>query len=184
MALIATAKEPAPTIEAGSYVVRCMEIVEDEIENSSFNPHVYRLRLETEDKLTEEGNPVPLDAICSRTLSPKSKLWRWLVAFGLQPEIGKNIDLEDIVEKEALAIVILKETETGVFSRVDDIVPLPVSTRRAAAPADDIGSWWAEVRAAGPTVKEATDKAVAMYKKEPKDCTPLERQAVLQALTA
>ena len=183
MALYATAKEPAPQVEAGSYTVKCMDIKEDTIENSQFNPDVYRLSLETEDVLTQEGNPVRLDAICSRTLSPKSKLWRWLTAFGMTPEVGKRIDLEDVVERSALAIVINKESEGGVFSRVDDIVPLP-SRRRAAAgeQEDDISAWWKRTRDAGIDRMDAMATSEEMFGKAPAVLTTEERDELSKRL--
>lgn len=183
MPMYATPQEAPPTLPPGTYQVQLMELQSDTLENTR-NPDVWRFLLETRDVLDPTGNPYKIDGVASQKLTPKAKAWEWFTALGLNLQPGIVLDLENAVGNECLAVVTNKPGRdgTGSFARVDSLIPMP-GRRAQQAPADDIGSWWAEVRGAGPTVKEATDKAVELYGKEPKDCTVLERVAVLQALT-
>jgi hypothetical protein len=121
-------------LDNGTYLVRCTGIIEAEIENSQYDPRIYRISLETADYFDEDGQPVKLDAIASRKLSPNSKMTRWLAAFNVPFIVGNRIDLEQIIGKSCMATILNKQTERGEFSRVEELVAAPRS-RAAASPA-------------------------------------------------
>lgn len=167
------------------YKVRCVDVKEDLLENASFgNGDIIRFTLETEDKYDPEGNPAQMDAIANDKLTPKSKLTRWLEAFGVKAEVGKTIDIEDCVDKYAQAKVVAKVDDSGKdtgFTKVDDLLPL--GRQQVSKPMAEmtVEEWWPEVRSAGITQKEARDRAVSMFKREPKDLTGEERKQVYEA---
>lgn len=167
-------------IPPGTYRVVCMNVAEDTLENPQYGSgEVYRFDLEAREKLDEEGNPIKLDGIANRVLSPKSKLWKWLMAFGVKFAIGEDIDIEECIGQEAFAVVEDLTKDGTVFSRVVDIIPAPAATARNLA---DISDFWAEARDMGYSVKDATEKAHTMYQKAPKDLDVNQRAAVLQGL--
>lgn len=184
MSLVMKAKAAGGVhIKPGTYNVVCSGVREDEIENSQWDKNVIRFDLQTTDVLDENGDAVELDAIASRKLSPKSKLWGWLTALGVQLDVGADIDLEEAIGHEALAVI---EDHTGtdgaVFSRVKDLIP-PASQKAVVDVKDlPVSDWWALVKESGFSVIAARDKAVELYKKEPKDLTPALRADVLAVL--
>jgi hypothetical protein len=185
MSLVLTAEAGGGVkLDPGTYPVVCMDVKEDRLDNSQFgNGDVIRFVLEVVDVLDENGEPVQLDAIANRKLTPKSKLWGWLEAFGLKVAVGAKVNIEDAVGREAFAIVIEKEgSQGGSFARIESIVPAP-SRKPAGDPKDmPISEWWALVRSKGHDTSGARDKAVELFGKEPKDLSGEERAAVLAAL--
>lgn len=152
-------------IDPGTYHIRCMDAREDHLDNSQFGSgDVIRFDLEAVDMVMPDGNPVQLDAIANDRLTPKSKLWGWLEAFGLKVEVGSDIDIDDVVGREAYAVVVDKASEQGgVFSKVDNLIPLPKTGARsmpgAAPPLEVVRSdgsvnliaFWKALDAAGIT---------------------------------
>ena len=114
-------------VSAGGHHVVCTNTAADKLENSQFGTgEVIRFTLTVLDEQDAEGNEVELDAIANYKLTPKSKLWGWCAAFGVAPEVGKSFDTSQLHGLEAMAVVIDKPGDDGgVFSRVDEIVPLP-----------------------------------------------------------
>lgn len=170
MPLLATAKQPTSKVPVGSFVATCTAIIEDTLKNSKFNDEIYRLYFNVDGKTDEEGNQMTTDAVSSRAFSPKSKLWGWLEAFGLQPVVGKVMDLEAVVGRKVMIVV----KQNGEYTRVDDLVPLPegmappAPTRVDDIPFDHSTSLSDELRAkaaaiatttGGPVVDEETASA-------------------------
>lgn len=137
MALIARMEGGNAPIDGGTYPMICTDIKPDEIENSQFDPRVYRFLFETTEVVDAEGKPIVLDAISSRKLTPNSKLTRWVNALiGHIPTVGDSINLEEVVGKECLAVVVIKKTDQGgEFARIDDIVAAPKRATRSASEA-------------------------------------------------
>ncbi len=123
-----------PILEPGTYAVMCTDIREDEIPDSPYDPRIYRLIIETTEVLGPDGRGVELSAITSRMLTPNSKLTRWVNALlGHIPAIGEEIDLEQIVGKHCLALLVLKKGNDGrEWVRVEDLMPEPKKTARSA----------------------------------------------------
>lgn len=155
-------------VSAGGHHVVCLSTSEDKLENSQFGTgEVIRFTLGVLDEKDADGNDVELDAIANHKLTPSSKLWGWCVAFGVTPEIGKAFDTAVLHGREALAVVIDKANAEGaVFSRVDDIVPLPKGMGGAGKPeptvilpdgSADLNVFWTQIRAAGLNRKHVTD---------------------------
>ena len=94
-----------------------------------------RFKLVVEGELTKDGKQIVLDPIANRVLSPKSKLWSWLVAFGFSPRIGEAFELENCVGKRALAAVAAKTLADGSkgFPRVESLMRLPTAKAKPAA---------------------------------------------------
>ena len=194
--LLATAKVTTSKIPVGSYIATCTGIIEDSIPESNFNPDIYRFYFDVDGKKDEEGNQATTDAISSRALSPKSKLWDWLVAFGLRPEVGKVIDLESVIGRKVMIVV----EAHGEYTRVGKLVPLPEGMAQPAnddAPFDTepkqpladalaeaaaLSEWFERVKAIGFTPKEILDHSVAMTGKTPKDLTPDEREQLSKSM--
>lgn len=197
MPLLATAKVPTSKLEVGSYTVLCTGIIEDALPESKFNPEVYRLLFDVEGVKDEEGNQATTDAICSRTFSPKSKLWGWLVAFGLKPEVGKVMDLESVIGRRCMAVV----EANGDYTRVGNLVPLPRGSQPTnvddvpfdtdAPPLADalheaaaLADWTEQLRGIGYSTKEIIDHAKAKTGKALRDLSAAERDELMAEMTA
>jgi hypothetical protein len=50
-------------------------------------------------EVADNGETIETWAYCSQKLSPRSKLYAWLKGFGITPEPGEHVDLEDLVGK-------------------------------------------------------------------------------------
>ena len=143
-------------IPPGTYRVLLMDLKEDLLENALYgNGNVIRFELEVCQHVDVSGNPIQLDALANDKLTPKSKLWGWLEAFGLHPEVEDDVDMEAAVGQEALAVVenVPGKDGTGEFSRVANIIPLPANIPiRDPVRADgepDFDAFWKRIRAAG-----------------------------------
>lgn len=154
MPLLATGKVTTSKMPVGSYLATCTAIIEDAIEKSEFNPEIYRFYFDVDGKKDEDGNQATTDAISSRTLSPKSKLWSWLESFGLRPEVGKVIDLEAVVGRKVMVVV----KQHGDYTRVEELVPVPEGFQAPPAPPSDAptaaqeGAGGARATNPGPTI--------------------------------
>ncbi len=135
MALNATMEGGSPILDPGTYAVMCTDIREDELPDSPYDPRIYRVTVETTEVMGSDGRGVELSAITSRMLTPNSKLTRWVNALlGHIPAIGEEIDLEQIVGKHCLALLVLKKgTDGREWVRVDDLMPEPKKTTRTAS---------------------------------------------------
>ncbi len=131
MPLIARMEGGNAPLEAGTYEAICTDLKPDEFPESQYDPYVYRWTLETTEVLDSDGRGIELTAISSRKLTPNSKLTRWVNALlGHIPEIGGEIDLEEVVGKHCLMVVVMKPSASGTeFARVDDLIPEPKRTR-------------------------------------------------------
>ena len=196
MPLLATAKVPTSKVPVGSFIATCTGIIEDSIENSQYNPEVYRFFFDVDGKKDDEGNQMTTDAISSRAFSPKSKLWSWLEAFGLTPEVGKVMDLEGVIGRKVMIVV----KQHGEYTRVEELVPLPEGMGQPAAfddvPFDDakptlkdalaeateLAKLVEAAKAVGYTMKEITDLSMGAYSKPPKDLTAEERTGLATSM--
>ncbi len=119
----------------GTYEVRCTETQDDEIESvfSEEPADIIRLFVEIVDHVNVDGGPIILDPIANRKLTPKTKLWGWFQAFGIDPEIGKDLDTETMVGRHALALVQNKISDGGgKWPKVVNFMPLPRAAQKAA----------------------------------------------------
>ena len=183
-------------LDPGTYKVRLMDLKEATLENPQFgNGDVIRFVLETVDVVDGEGNPIELDGIANDKLSPMSKLTRWLSAFGVTSKPGEEVDMEDAVDREAMAVIVNKPGKdgTGAFPRIEDLVPLPkTGNGRTARPTEppvttdgavmEIGDWWALTRQEGFERIAVIEKSKVMFGEEPPNISPAERTALLEEL--
>ena len=146
---------------AGSYVVTPEEskfvdveegkyraLIEDiEVQELQYGPSFkWKFKL-----LDEPYVDIPLSALTSTTVTPKSKIWPWLVALGYEPQIDEPFDIMAFVGYECWIMVDRKadpKDATKVYSNVTKIVPAP---RALAAPA----AAPAPQRAPAPAVRQA-----------------------------
>lgn len=161
--------------------------MEDVLPNSTYTNDIYRFYFDVENVLDEEGNQATTDAISSRTLSPKSKLWGWLTAFGLHPEVGKVIDLEEVVGKRVMLVV--TPSDNGEYNRVTNIVPLPKGATNGATgdvltEASALATWMEGIRQVGYTTKEIIDHCQGKFGRKPNELTAEERDELSKELSA
>ena len=112
------------TVDAGLYRGHIELIEEDE---GNYGPQLkYSILLE------EPG--VRLTTWSSQSFSTKSKLYRWVKALMGGKAIAPNfvLDTNDMLNKPVMVSVTEKETETGTFNRVDDLLPMPKGKAKAA----------------------------------------------------
>lgn len=129
---IIEATESQLLLENGTYEVTCSGVEDTFLDNPQFGDgEVVRFKLVVGGELTKDGKEIVLDPIANRVLSPKSKLWSFLVAFGFSPRIGQAFELEDCVGKRALAAVVAKTLPDGSkgFPRVESLMRLPTASK-------------------------------------------------------
>jgi len=142
MSTTRTMEEPKfKIIEPGTYPVTCISVRPDTLENPQFGDGaVIKFRLEFDGLEDDEGEPLTREAMASDYLTPGSKLTRYLFAFGITAELGGEIDIDDALNRQALAVVgkKTKSTPTGdkVYDTINDLIPAPKArTHKAEAPA-------------------------------------------------
>jgi hypothetical protein len=195
MSVITPKQSTIKHVNPGTYLVTCVGTEDDHIAEGPYGARdVVRLFLQLDGMKDDEGQPIILDGIANRVLSPKSTLWGWVQAFGFKPEFGVPFDTDVLAGHRAQAVVLDKPSKDGsaIFSNIDNIVPLPQgmsSTPATSAPApapaptppaptgDSAGlsTWWASVRAAGMKAPEVTALSKQIYGAEPKDLTAQQR---------
>lgn len=120
-------------IEKGTYAVTCIGVRPDKIAKPQFGDgSVIKFTVRFDDLVDDEGEPLTRETMASDYLTPGSKLTKILHAFGVSAEIGQSVDIEDCLNREALAVVGEKRKDDKVYDTIDDLVPAP---KRGAAPA-------------------------------------------------
>lgn len=148
-------------LEPGTYEVTCIAVSEDRLEKPLFgNGHMIKLKLEVADVMDENGDPVTLSASASYKLSPLSKLWGWVTAFGFDLEVDQDFDTDDLLGMRCQALIGQKKKDDGsVWSQVESLFPLGKRAQAPRSPARDDGepdfdAFWKEVHAMGKDNKD------------------------------
>lgn len=172
-------------IEKGTYPVTCIGVKEDTIPNPQFgNGDVIKFTIQFDTLEDDEGNLITRETMASDYLTPGSKLTSILMAFGVTAELGKVLDIDDCVGRQALATVGEKaKTVNGqvkTYDTIESIFPAPKlrgSAASAARPAQEPAAassapsvvnpdgspnhdaFWRAVKALGLNQKHVFDKA-------------------------
>jgi hypothetical protein len=92
------------------------------------------------DVTDEDGKAGELSDLTSLALSPKSKLWsRYQALTGVTLDLDMQIDLDDMIGKEAQAAIIHKPGKdgTGSWPRIENLIALPKTGRKPKTAAAD-----------------------------------------------
>lgn len=122
-------------IEPGTYDVRCIKVWPDVLENPQFGTgDVLKIKLQFPDIEEDDGSLFEMDAMANFTLSPRSKLYGWAMAFGCEIDLNADdFDAEEMLDKTAQAVIVkVKKPDGSTWPSIDSIVPAPVRRRRAA----------------------------------------------------
>ena len=145
-------------LEPGTYVVTVDSIAEDYIKNPQFGDgHTLKFKFTVEDTVDEKGEQVYLSASASYKLSPKSKLWGWVEAFGFELEVGQEFDTDELVGMSCQALVSRTKKDDGSeWSEISSLFPLGKqhNAPRPVAKASgepDYDAFWKQVTAMGMT---------------------------------
>ncbi len=158
MSPVVQAEESQTLLEDGTYEVELVDIVSFEIENPTFGDgNVFKWSFEVVDQLDGDGEPIILDPVSNRKLTPLTKFWAWAVALGAKPEVGADFDTKTLHGAHAMAQVEakLKPDGTKGFPRIVGLVAMPKTNARRAAggstkvESESISDWWAKVRDEG-----------------------------------
>lgn len=125
-------EENKAMLENGTYEVKLLAMEEDFIEDSQYDPDVYRWTFEVVDTVDSDGKAIHMDPISSQKITPMSKFWSWAVALGGQPVIGQPFDTDVLVGKHAMAKVQakLKSDGTKGFPKIVDLMAMPKGSSR------------------------------------------------------
>jgi hypothetical protein len=131
-------------IEDGTYTVRLESLEDTEGEWEGKKNQLLKWNFRLPDVPDEDGEPSKYSDLSSLTLTPKSKLWARYQAFtGVSLDLDIEIDLEDMVGKEAQASFVHKTAkgDPSVYPRIESIIPLPKAgkapkPKAATAPTD------------------------------------------------
>lgn len=196
---------PGIHVQPGTYPVTVTEPapVPDTIVSGQYGTsNVIRFTFALDGMFNEEGEQMLIDAIANHNLSPLSKLNEWINALGLAPQIGEEVDLDELVGRQALAQIIDNRGKDGqVYSRVDKIIPAPTARQNGskASPAAhaasqspsmitvtgelDFTEFWKACKNAGITQKEVAE-AVSGDLNNLKTMDPTEVVALFDILKA
>jgi hypothetical protein len=94
------------TIPEGEYSATLMDVVE---QTTKFGASL-RFAFEVNDP-GYEGTKV--SGMCSKSLSPRTKLFRWLTSLGVQLAVGQQITLEDLIGTQCYVEVALSTSNDG-----------------------------------------------------------------------
>jgi hypothetical protein len=127
MPIMRTPEDAGPRLEAGTYEMVVVKVREDHIENSPFGTgDVIKFTLRTTD-----GENTELEAMANDSLTPLSKLTKWLNALGIGATPGVPLDLERAQGRTCLVNVGIEDKgERGMFNKVAEILP-PLRTQSA-----------------------------------------------------
>ena len=181
---VSTATGERPDVDAGIYMATCVRVKDDFIENPQFGEgDIVRLYFELKDKVDGEGDPVTLDGMASRKISPKSKLTRWADALGRHinfDDPDEDFDTEELVGAECQIKVTRKDAES--WPKVEDVIALPKGT--GSRKDDDMAEWWQNILGDGFTRDAVVAKSQEMFdNREPKNLTKAERTQLAKAMT-
>lgn len=127
MALVVRATASAGGVHVGPpglYDAVISDVKQDHLAESKFGTgDIIRFYAKLHDVMDADGDPVIIDAIANLLLTPMSKLWSWLEALGVSPEVGYDIDIESVVGKPCVLSIIDNVKDGTTFSRVDGIFP-------------------------------------------------------------
>jgi len=107
----------------GLYDAVVSQVRTDQMTSSFGTNDVVRFTCKLDLVVDEGGDPVHLDAIANARLTPQTKLWAWLEALGLHPEVDFDIDIEQAVGKACVLSIVDAVREGTTFSRVDAMYP-------------------------------------------------------------
>ncbi len=179
---VSTATGEMPDVEAGVYMATCVRVKDDLIENPQFGDgEIVRIYFELKDKLDADGEPIELDGMASRKISPKSKLTKWSEALGRtinfdDPE--EEFDTEELIGGECQIKITRKDAES--WPKVEDVIALPKGAGRKD---DAMAEWWANVLGDGFKRDAVISKCQEMFdNREPKHLTAAERTQLAKAL--
>jgi hypothetical protein len=123
-------------IDPGTYPVTCIGVRGDTLENPQYGDGaVVKFRLEFDGLEDDEGEPLTREAMASDYLTTGSKLTRYLFAFGISASVGQDIDLDDAIGKQALAVVGKKTKGDKVYDTIDNLIPAPKARTNGSKPA-------------------------------------------------
>lgn len=136
MPITIEARESASLLDAGVYEATIVQINEEPAKQ--YDSDQVKLFLQT-DLLKDNGEPIVQWAWASATLSPKSKLWKWLVAVtGQKPVFGETFDVEAALLNKRCQFVLTWNDEKQRM-QVSDLLGVQ-RTGRGAAPAASTAS--------------------------------------------
>lgn len=123
-------------LDPGTYEVTVIETVEEVIPQEKRlyggDGHMLKLKLGVNDVVNEDGSDIELTASASYKLSPSTKLWSWVEAFGFKLEVGQSFDTDQLIGMSCQALITQDKKDDGsVWAKVDQLFPLG----RKAAPA-------------------------------------------------
>jgi hypothetical protein len=127
-------------IEKGTHPVTCIAVRPDVLENPQYGDgSVIKFKLEFDGMEEDDGEPVTREAMAGDYLTPGSKLTRYLFAFGISAGIGEEVEIEDAVGRQALAVVGQKTKGEKVYDTIENLIPAPkTALRRATAKTEQI----------------------------------------------
>jgi hypothetical protein len=120
-------------IEDGTYRVKLGSLEDAELTWEGRSRPGLKWNFTLPDVAGEDGEPGELSAQSSTALSPKSKLWAWYQALtGVSLDLDMEIDLDDMIGKQAQAAVIHKPGSdgTGSWPRIENLIALPKPGRK------------------------------------------------------
>jgi len=142
MPLMRRRQEMGPKLDAGTYEMICTRVREDTIQNPQFgNGDVIRFTLQTTDVVDEDGGPIELEAMANDSLTPNSKLTKWLTAFGVGIPEDADTDLEKVVGRKCLVNVeIVDRGDKGEWNRITELLAPPRSQSARRASREPVGA--------------------------------------------
>lgn len=106
-------------VEEGLYIAKLVEVKPDTINVRGEERDIIRWRF----VILEEKDKPMVEGLTSTLFTTRSKAYKWASALlGYQPDVGEEIDTDELIGKYAIVKVENKERNGRVFSRVTDVI--------------------------------------------------------------
>lgn len=110
-----------PVLPVREYAV---QVVGLEMKEEQFGPAVI-FRLEVIDDEEFAGRKLSAMASLGDEVTPKHKFTKWLAAFGVPFAEETELDIEELIGKEALATVVVTEKNGDQFNKITEMRSIP-----------------------------------------------------------
>ena len=179
-----------PKIEPGLYAVTCTAVHDETLPNPQYGTgEIIRFDFTFDEVMDADGEPAMLDAIASKRLTPKSKLWEWSESLlNRELKIDDEIDTDEFMACQAMVQVIIDTKADGSqWSKIDKVLPMPKQgASKAEVPMESrsISDWWVALRSLGFTRQDVMEASNKLFEREPAELKVEQRRQLVVSLTA
>ena len=132
MKIAVSKSTPKAEIADGTHSALCIKVEEKYMEEDMYNNHEkVVLHMQFPDFLDEDGDLAVIEAMVNKKLSEKATLYQYAVALGVKLDGADELDTDDLVGKDCLAVVKNEANSAGVlWPRIKNMIAAPTKGSR------------------------------------------------------